>query len=586
MTEDSALTSRSTGLVTYTILIDGTAMADAYEVLSIFVSKEINKISRAKIILQDGSVSERDFAASNAADFIPGKEIEIKAGYYSENATLFKGLVIKHGIKIKSGRRSTLEVECRDTAIKLTGARHSACFNQIKDSDLMTDLIEKYSLEADVAPTTLEHPEIVQYNCTDWDFLINRADVNGFVAVNDGGQIKVGPPDLSRESQLALSYGSSILEFEAEMDARGQLAAVTGHSWDFTAQELVAEEAAAPAFDNPGNLSVADLAAVINAEGYKLYHGGELETDELKAWADAKLLKSYLAKIRGRVRFGGYADIQPDSIVTLAGVGERFNGNAYVSGVTHQIYQGTWITDIQLGLSPEWFSQRADIRDTPAGGLLPAIDGLHIGKVVQIGEDVQAGHHRILVKIPFVEADGGTDAQGVWARMSNVFAGENRGMVFRPEIDDEVVLGFINGDPRNPVILGALHSNVNTAPSEASDDNFEKGIYTKGEMKLTFDDDKKNILLETQSGNSILLSEENGAIVVTDENDNTITMNSDGITLESAGDLLLKAGGDVKIAGTNVEVKADAGLTLQGGSAADLKSDGNATVKGAMVMIN
>jgi uncharacterized protein involved in type VI secretion and phage assembly len=185
-----------------------------------------------------------------------------------------------------------------------------------------------------------------------------------------------------------------------------------------------------------------------------------------------------------------------------------------------------------------------------------------------------------------VEADGGTDAQGVWARMSTVFAGENRGMVFRPELEDEVVLGFINGDPRNPVILGALHSNVNAAPIDASDDNFEKGIYTKGEMKLTFDDDKKNILIETQSGNSILLSEENGEIVVADENDNTITMNSDGITLESASDITLKASGDVKVEGTNVEAKADAGLTMQGGASADLKSDGNATVKGSMVMIN
>ena len=149
-----------------------------------------------------------------------------------------------------------------------------------------------------------------------------------------------------------------------------------------------------------------------------------------------------------------------------------------------------------------------------------------------------------------------------------------------------MILGFINGDPRDPVILGALHSNVKTAPIEADDENFEKGIYTKGEMKITFDDDKRNILVETNSGNSILLSEENGGIVIADENGNSVTLNSDGISLESSKDIILKASGDIKVEGTNADCKANANLTLKGGAAAELSSDGNATLKGAMVMIN
>ena len=586
MAEENLLTNRSTGLVTYTIFIDGSEISDSYQVLSIVVSKETNKISKAKVILADGDVSKQDFSVSNSEDFVPGNEIEIKAGYYSEEETIFKGIIIKHGIKIKSGRRSTLEVECRDPAIKLISGRHSAYHNQIKDSDIMTDLIENHTLEADVEATSLEHPEIVQYNCTDWDFLVTRAEVNGFITLNEEGKITVRSPNLNQNPLLTLTYGSTILEFEAEMDARDQWSSVTSHTWDFTTQELAEEEADPPSFDNAGNISVGDLSEVINSEGYKMYHGGELETDELKAWADAKLLKSYLAKIRGRVRFEGYAGIKPDSIVTLEGVGDRFDGDAYVSGVVHQIYEGTWTTDIQLGMSHEWFAKNEDIIDTPAGGLLPAIHGLHIGKVVQIGDDEHEGDHRIMVKIPFVEEDGGTDAKGFWARMSNVFAGENRGMVFRPELDDEVVLGFINGDPRDPVILGALHSNVNTAPIEADDDNFEKGIYTKGEMKITFDDDKKKMFLETGSGNSILLSEEDGEIVITDENDNSITLNSNGISLDSAKDIILKASGDIKIEGTNADFKASANMTLQGSAAAELSSDGNATVKGSIVMIN
>ena len=433
MAKESLLTNRSTGLLTYTILIDGSEISDSYRVLSIVVSKEINKISRAKMILADGDMSGRNFNVSNADDFIPGKECEIHAGYYSEEEPIFKGIIIKHGIAVKSGRRPTLEVECRDPAIQMTSGRHSAYHNQIKDSDIMTDLIEKYSLEAHVETTSTEHPEIVQYQCTDWDFLVSRAEINGYIVLNHGSEITVRPPDLDQGSLLTLAYGSSIIEFEAEMDARNQWSSVTGHSWDFTAQEVVEEEASPPSFDNTGNMSVGDLSAVINDQGCKMYHGGELEPEELKSWADAKLLKSYLSKIRGRIRFEGYAGIHPDSIVTLEGVGERFNGDAYVSGVVHQIYEGTWTTDIQLGLSPEWFAKSEDVIDTPAGGLLPGIHGLHIGKVVQIGDDEQEGNHRIMVNMPFVAEDGNNDTKGLWARLSNVSAGENSGIVFRPD---------------------------------------------------------------------------------------------------------------------------------------------------------
>lgn len=587
MAGEEELTNRSTDVVTFTILIDSNEISSDYHVQAIVVGKKVNRIPWAKIIFYDGDAAGQDFMISNQQDFMPGKEIEIKAGYHGEEETIFKGIIIKHGIKAKSNRASELMVECRDVAIKLTGQRKSAYYTNALDSDIITDIIESYNITADVESTGIEQPETVKYDCTDWDFIVSRAESNGFLVIPDDGTLRVSPPDPGQDPVLTLSYGISIIEFEAEMDARNVFSSVKSSTWDLKIQDLAEEEGSGPDFSEPGNFSINDISGIIHSDELNLFHGGERKTEEMKAWADAKLLKSHLAKIRGRVRLEGYAQLKPDNMVTLEGVGDRFNGNVFVSAVTHQIYGGNWLTDIEIGLAPEWFSEsHKDIDHPPASGLIPAIQGLHIGKVVQLGEDELEGDHRVLVRIPFIEKNGGTDAKGIWARMSNVFAGENRGMIFRPEVEDEVIIGFINGDPRNAVVLGALNSNKFPAPTEANDDNFEKGIYTKGEMKLTFDDDKKHIKLETKSGNSVLLSEDEAGIIIADENSNTITMSSDGISIESAKDIILKASGDIKMEGNNVEQTAQMSYKATGTSGVEVTASGNTVIKGALVQIN
>jgi uncharacterized protein involved in type VI secretion and phage assembly len=121
---------------------------------------------------------------------------------------------------------------------------------------------------------------------------------------------------------------------------------------------------------------------------------------------------------------------------------------------------------------------------------------------------------------------------------------------------------------------------------ESSDDNHEKGIYTRGEMKLVFQDDDKTVTLSTNSGNSILLSEKDGGISIKDENNNAISLNSDGITVESAKDLILKATGDVKVEGMNVEQSAQANMKATGSAGAEISASGNTVIKGAVVQIN
>lgn len=573
-------TSKSADLVTHKLLIEGTELSGVYQVMSIVLHNEVNRIPMAQIILTDGDAASRDFKLSNEDLLIPGKKIEIKAGYHSDEETIYKGIVVKHSIKIKDNS-SLLIVECKDEAVKMTIGRKSKYFYDVKDSDAFEDIIGTYGLEKDVESTNYSHKELVQYNTSDWDFIVSRAQANGKLCFVENGKISIKKPDLASEPVETVSFGASMLDFDAEIDARNQFAKVSSYSWNASNQELLEIEAKDPSVSLNGNLSPSDLSDVGKLENLELRHGGHVTDTELQDWADAKLLFQQLSKVRGRVKFQGIPAVKPNTIILLEGVGDRFNGKAYITGVFHEIANGNWTVNAQFGLNPEWFSETYDVNTPSASGIIPSIKGLHIGIVTQLQDDPDS-EDRILVKIPIIN----NEEQGIWCRVAALDAGDNRGTFFRPEIEDEVIIGFINEDPNDAIVLGMLHSSAKPAPLKAADDNHQKGIFTRSEMKVLFDDDKKSIAIETPAGKKITLDEDKGSIVIEDENSNVITIDSAGIKMESAGDISIKATGDVKIEGTNVNLKATAQFKAEGSAGAEMSSAAVAIVKGSIVQIN
>ena len=576
-------------VATYTILSAGTEVSRTYHVVSILVHKEVNRIPFATIILVDGDPAAESFPISNAADFEPGKEIEIKLGYRSEEETVFKGIVIKHGIKARAGS-AVLVIECKDAAVKMTAAPKCKYSRDTKDSDVMEELINAYGIEKDIEATDLTHKELVQYNATDWDFMLCRADANGKLCIPDDGKIAVKAPDLSAEAALNIQFGATVLDLDAEIDARLQFSKVSATAWDSSEGALIADiEAAEPGAPDTGNISAASLADVIGEEGFPLLHSGTLQQQELQSWADSKLLKNRLAKIRGKVTVDGTASVKPGQMIELRGAGERFEGKLFVTGVRQHLQEGMWRTSFQFGLSPEWFAEMYKTEQPLAGALLPAIQGLHIGVVTSL-EDPD-GQNRIMVKLPTIMAAD----DGIWSRVSTLDAGNNRGTFFLPEIGDEVIVGFINNDPRHAVVLGMVNSAHFPAPLTAAEDNHEKGYVSRSEMKMIFNDDKKTIQIETPAGNKLLFSEEDTAIKLEDQNGNKFTMDSGGIKVESILHIELAApsgnftltdmtGNSIKGEPSGITIQAASKLTL-GGAMIEI-SGSQLTVSAAMAQFS
>ncbi len=569
-------------VITSTILSAGNEVPRTYNVLSIIVSKEVNRIPSATIIIVDGDPAKQSFEVSNASDFEPGKEIEIKLGYRSSEETVFKGIVVKHAIKTRTNN-SLLIIECKDKAAKMAAKCKSNYFKEMKDSDVFEQLIDNYGLDKEISSTTVEHKQLVQYNSTDWDFMLCRADVNGLLCIASDGKLSVKKPEFSAEPALTVQYGATVHELDAEIDARLQYKTVKGTMWNYTDQELLNDvEAEEPSVPSAGNLDGSTLADVLGDGEFVLYHGGKIEEPELKEWVNAKMLKDRLARIRGQVKIDGTAAILPGQIIELKGAGERFEGKLFVTAVRQQYENGNWQTNIQFGINPEWFAQSFEVQQPMAGAMLPAIEGLQIGVVTKLENDPD-GENRIMVRIPVIHKDD----EGAWCRVSSLDAGDERGMFFLPEINDEVIVGFINNDPRHGVVLGMLNSSAKPAHLAAADDNNEKGYQSRSKMKIIFNDDKKSINIETPGGHKVQIDEDQKIIHLEDMSGNKIIMNEDGITIESIKDIKIKAASDMKMeAGSNANLKGGSQTKVEGGSGAEISSGGTTNVKGSMVNLN
>lgn len=578
------------GVNSFTVMIDNVAINPAYEITSIAVLKEINRVPTAKIVFRDGEAASKNFEVSNSNDVIPGKKIVIQFGRDGQNQQVFKGIITKNAIKIKENGNTELHIECKDESVKMAVGRKSRYYENVKDNQLFDELIGRYpGLSADAQTTTLTHKELVQHHISDWDFMLLRAEANSMLVHVNDGKIKIAKPDTSAAPALQVTYGSSVLEFEAEMDARTQWKNVEASSWDYANQDLFKADTSSVSFTEHGNIPGADLAETIKLDKYLLHHSGHLPEQELQDWANGVMLRSRLAKIRGRARFEGYAELKTGDMVKLEGVGDRFKGKALVTAVRQEMGNGVWDTHIQFGLDPHPYAfLHEDMNDASAAGLMGAVRGLQIGKVVQLQNDPD-GEERILVRMPVID----NTAQGIWTRVASLDAGASRGAFFRPEIDDEVIVGFINDDPRDAVVLGMLHSSARPAPISAQDVNHEKGFTTRSSMHLSFNDNTKTITIDTPAGNKITMDEQGMKIEIKDQNNNKLTMDATGIKLESplnveikAGvNLTLAAGAMLSIGGASLGVKADGSVSVEG-AVAKFAAQGITEISGSLVKIN
>jgi Rhs element Vgr protein len=586
-------------LVSFTITSEGDAIPDTYGITNISITQEIDRIAQAQITVKDGNPSTQLFEIADATTFQTGNTIEIALGYATETTTIFSGVVTKQSIKVDDGG-TTFQVTCKDPLVEATKTRSTVVLTDSLDSDAISQIAENLGVDSSITATTVSKEKIIQYNATDWDFIVSRAQRNGMTVVTDNGTLVVSAITNDDTPALELQYGVDIIEMDLELDAVDQASSFSINAWTPSEQDAVSTEAAEPTVNEQGDTDESDLEAVTNADD-AFNTSVPLTEDEAQQLSDAILLRLRMSKFRGSIKFPGSADAKPNTLITLTGLGERFDGDAYISSVHHSISGGNWFTEIQIGVLPEMHSQKVKSAPSEPDTKDSIIDvkGMQVG-IVKDTYDEDGGEYRVQVEIPMLN----DTTEFVWARIASFYASNSFGAFFYPEVDDEVILGFVDGNPAYPVILGSLYSSA-MQPADvaipADSDNNIKALVTRSQLQMQFDDENIVMTMLTPNGNTIVISDQDEGITITDQNSNQIQLNGDGITIESASAMTIKAtdaltlqGDSVTISATNavsingedVSASGSSSATVNGDSSCTISSSGSTNVSGSSVNLN
>lgn len=544
---------------------DGSALeeATASAIDAVYVDQSLHMPDMATIELR---ITNFDLLDSEQLASV-GKEIEVLARSNTEVdssgalKTLFKGPIIAIEADYSATEGPRLTLRAYDKTFGLHTGTEYRTFIQQKDSDIVSQIAGQMGLQTQVDATTDVYKHVTQANVSNWEFILERARINGYVAVGREGKLKFVKPATLAGSPVTVTYAEDLWDLQITMTMAGQVNESKATSWDQSKKtvhvgvtklsEWKTSTIKLPAA-NKFNGNVGWGARKVTAPVSGLASAGGAG---VSAKATFDVAGSQQVHAHGIAQ--GNPGLQAGGRIKLEGLGSRFSGEYTLSRVRH-IYTMTegFNTEFWIGgmgsntlagvlLPPPAQAQRP----TPAAlGLVPAI-------VTNASDPDKLG--RVKVKYPWL-AD---DVESNWARVIMPGAGPNRGLMVLPELSDEVIVGFLHGDFNSPYVLGGVWNSKDSSPTSQSvavaGGKVEvRQFKTRTGHMLTFTDKSggEQIELKDSKGNFILLDTQNKLI-----------------HMKSLGDIKLEAVGTVKIESKSVDVKAQMDVKIK--ATTDLKMD-------------
>lgn len=490
----------------------------------------------------------------------PGAALSITMRSGGSEALIFDGEIVELEPEFGASAQR-LMVRAFDRLHRLARVRKVRAFQNVNESDMIRRLADEVGLDARVAPTRVIHPYVLQANVTNLAFLQERAAMLGYLLYVEGDTLHCEPPP-DDDAPLALAWGENLLGFHPRLTTVAQVQQVVARGWDPLHKQVTLGQAkrgrGAPEVGDRRSGGQVAKAAFNLPDSEHLVADRPLPTQALAQ----QLAQAVADRIAGRFIeadgvCGGMVELVAGARVELRAVGERFSGVYFVTSATH-VYDadGTYTTRFTVsGLNSA----------TLLGLLLPereaAPGGLVIGVVTDNADPEGLG--RVRVRYPWL-ADNCASA---WARVVAPGGGNERGVQFLPEIDDEVLIGFEQGDMNAPYVLGGLWNGVDMPAMP--------GVVRNNRVQQR--------VIRSRSGHTITLddSDNGGRISIQDSQGNQIVLDtgSNALSIKSGGDISITAGGNLTLAARGTVSVEGMGITIDGQSA-------TVDVKATMINLN
>jgi phage protein D/phage baseplate assembly protein gpV len=509
-----------------------------------------------------------------------------------------------------------------DHCHRLHRGRRTESYRNMTDSDIVRKVARTAGLAlGKVDETTVTHQHVPQANLSDWDFLKARAREIGYELTVVAGKLDFRKPaesdeapksgDLSSSDRLQLILGSNLESFRPRLSSAEQVKEVQVRGWDPSRkQKLVGTALAATKSATLTSATQPSTPAALAQKfgGPAFVAVDRAHTTQPKVDAVAKALADQIAGAFAEAEGTAKGDprLKAGTPVSVGLAGDPFDGRYTLSSTRHVFgpdgYKTTFVVSGRqerslLGLASLGATNGAN---SSTG---PPIFGLVIAQVTSVKDPEKLA--RVKLKFPWLSDTYESD----WARVVQVGAGGKRGLLVLPEVDDEVLVGFEQGDIRWPYVLGGLYNGVDKPKDDSKLIDSSAGkvdrrwFMSRNGHIVSFDDgtggggilietgDAKQVLSLNAASTRIHISSR-GDIVIEGTGKVTIRSGSD-LSIEAKSSLALKAP-KVSVTGdTTVEVKSSASMTVQGATVsvkgtASTDIDGGAmcNVHAALVKVN
>jgi phage baseplate assembly protein gpV len=195
--------------------------------------------------------------------------------------------------------------------------------------------------------------------------------------------------------------------------------------------------------------------------------------------------------------------------------------------------------------------QAASLYEIPTPG---RTEGCYLAEVVSVQDPENLGR----VQVRSLHADGVTDHDGpIWARVAVPYAGNNRGAFFLPDVGDEVLINFLQGDSRFPIVIGGLWNGSDSPPETLGGDRVDRWtlVGTAGTRIAIVEESDATISFTTPGGVSGELKDTGGGTIEFVAAGTTITVDSSGVSIQTPSKVSVSAS-QVEVSAGQVSVSA------------------------------
>jgi uncharacterized protein involved in type VI secretion and phage assembly len=499
-----------------------------------------------------------------------GKRIEISTGsmYADAPALLIDGEVTSIEVEYDElGSRAV--VRGYDLSHRLNAGRKSKTYLNVTYSDIAKQLAGAANLKTDVESTSEVHEYVVQANQSDLDFLLGLAhDVDFDFRVEGDTMIfrkqapaSEGPEpgDTATTDPTALVWGTTLHEFRARISAVAQVSEVKVRGWDPKKKEAVIGQATVTAAHAELTTKPTTLAQKFGGRTLFVVNEPVTTQEAADALAKSKAEQVGSAAYEATAVCTGSPDIRAGATISVTGVDAMLEGKWTVSSSRHEFGKGNYLTIAECsGRQDRSLSGLVANSFGPTGAGGGGSSGRFMGIALAIVTDNNDPDKRGRVKLGFPWLDD--QVESFWARVAMPGAGPDYGLVWIPQVGDEVAVAFEHGDIKYPVVLGGLWNGKDAAP--LGDNLFNEGktkrsgmVSRKGHKVVFFDADDA-------SGIAILSSNDKFKIALNETKD----------------ELHIVSKGKLRIEARELEIKVDSGAKIEAG--------GEVKIKGATVALN